>query len=212
MNIAVAPGLSGKQIMIVEDDATLAGVLKAALEARACAVTVCSSADSVLDELAVHRPDCLILDLIIPGTSGIELLRMLRERNHTFSVIAMSGAGTIATAVEAMKLGACEYLEKPFKIDDFLALVSRNTRSGTVAVAGHEPVQGLALLTGREHEVLAQIAQGASSKEAGRNLGISPRTVDVHRAHIKEKLKVRRAVDLVRLVYSTDQIPARLKG
>jgi two-component system, LuxR family, response regulator FixJ len=192
-------------IVIVEDDQGLALTLKAALEPQGYDVTVLHDAIDVVSTVTSRHTDLLVLDMFLGAESGIDVLKAVRERRPYLPVIVMSGMGSIAMAVEAIKLGAAEFLEKPFPIERFVGMVERFSQSE--AAVGARQLQnsvkeGLALLTGREHEVLVQIAQGASSKEAGRNLGISPRTVDVHRAHIKEKLKVRRAVDLVRLVYS----------
>jgi two-component system response regulator FixJ len=191
------------RVVIVEDDRDLALVLQATLEPKGYSVTILTEAAGAVAAITSQRTDLLVLDIFIGGVSGIDLLKAVRKLRADLPVLVMSGMSTIAIAVESIKLGAADFLEKPFALDRFADLVDRFARPAPAAAIA-VPTTGLTLLTGREHEVLAQIARGASSKEAGRVLGISPRTVDVHRARIKEKLNVRRAVDLVRLVYTAD--------
>jgi FixJ family two-component response regulator len=154
----------------------------------------------------VRPPGCVLLDVHMPGSSGLDVLKELNARNFSAPVLIISGKGDIPMAVDAIRHGALDFIEKPF---DALAVVARvraaidawerRAENGGTLVRefpGHD------LLTPREHEVLQRIAQGASNKEAGRELGISPRTVEVHRARIMEKLGAKNAADLMRIVLS----------
>jgi len=140
----------------------------------------------------------------LPGASGLDLLRRLDAQHYPAPILVISGHGDIPTAIEAIRNGALDFIEKPFEAAALVARVrnaidawhSGNRKDSILArdFSGHER------LTARERDVLEQIAQGASNKEAGRDLGISPRTIEVHRARIMEKLAAKNAADLMRIV------------
>ena len=125
----------------------------------------------------------------MPGRSGLDILRQLNAQNFPSPILVISGKGDIPMAVDAIKHGALDFIEKPFDADTVVTRVreaveafTRRQRDGSSDVLA-QPFPGRDLLTAREREVLARIAGGASNKEAGRDLGISPRTIEVHRAH-----------------------------
>jgi FixJ family two-component response regulator len=149
------------------------------------------------------------LDLHLPAKSGLVVLRELDARSYPAPIFIVTGDSDVSSAVEAVKSGAFDYLVKPL---DASAIVAR-VRSAITAFARRDgsavgkiglpaDLPGQSLLTPREREVLSQIAEGASNKEVGRRLGISPRTVEVHRARLMEKIGARNAADLVRIVLS----------
>jgi FixJ family two-component response regulator len=157
--------------------------------------------------LAAHltAPACILLDVQMPGMSGLEVLKRLNAQHYAAPIFVISGQGDIPMAVDAIKHGALDFVEKPFRVDavvervnDAIAAWAKRSSSGASLPAGEFPGQDS--LTPREREVLGQIANGASNKEAGRTLGISPRTIEVHRARIMEKLGAKNAADLVRIV------------
>lgn len=198
-------------VFIVDDDASVRDALTMLLKLEGFSVSAFADGTSFLEALGTSAPVCLILDLHLPGISGREILRQLSEAHFSAPIFVISGQSDIATAVEAMKNGALDFLEKPFSAN---VIVDRVREAVTVyrrSMEGH--IDGLAdfpgrhLLTRRERDVLAQVARGASNKEAGRRLGISPRTVEVHRARIMDKLGARNAADLMRIVLS--DVPAR---
>jgi FixJ family two-component response regulator len=143
----------------------------------------------------------------MPGRSGIDILKALNANHYPAPIFIISGQGDIPTAVAAIKYGAFDFVEKPFDGDTVVtrvrealeAMRRKDANGGAKSVADTE-FAGKEHLTPRELEVLAQIIGGASNKEAGRQLGISPRTIEVHRARIMEKLGAKNAADLVRLV------------
>ena len=194
-------------LFIVDDDDMMREALSVVFTLAGYRVTVFADADSFLDAVRARAPAAVLLDLHLPDKSGLAVLKDIDAQHFPAPVFMISGDGDIAYAVEAVKNGAFDYMVKPF---DSRAIVNRvgnaigiyaKRKSGAHSTALGE-FAGHGLLTPREREVLAQIAAGASNKEAGRCLGISPRTIEVHRARIMEKLGARNAADLVRIVLS----------
>lgn len=199
-------------IAIVDDDASVRDALTLLLRIEGLSSETFADGDSFLEALQSVTPSCVILDLHLPGSSGLVVLRQLADARFVPPVFVMSGQSDIAMAVEAMKLGARDFLEKPFSasvmIDRVREAVAAYRRSASGHIDGLADFQGRDLLTRRERDVLALVANGASNKEAGRRLGISPRTIEVHRARIMDKLGARNAADLMRIVLSN--VPSRI--
>lgn len=193
-------------IFIVNDDASVRDALSLLLKIEGFLTMSFGDGDSFLEALPMGNPVCVILDLHLPGVPGLEVLRRLSEMRFAPPVFVISGQSDVAMAVEAMKLGALDFLEKPFSASVIIERVRDAVIAYRRSLSGH--IDGLSafpgrhLLTGRERDVLAQVARGASNKEAGRRLGISPRTIEVHRARIMDKLGARNAADLMRIVLS----------
>jgi len=149
----------------------------------------------------------VLLDVNMPGRSGIDVLKELDAQRYDAPTLIISSQRDIPLAVDAIKNGAFDFIEKPFTPYAVVervrtAIASWKPMDTMAAEARMAKFPGHELLTPREHEVLEQIAGGASNKEAGRQLGISPRTVEVHRARIMEKIRAKNAADLVRIVLS----------
>ena len=193
-------------IFIVDDDSAVCEALALLLKIDGFASRGFADALQFLESVQTMSPACVILDLYLPGLSGLDVLRALSDRHFAPPVIVISGQSDIATAVAAIKAGATDFIEKPFSGQAMLERVRdaitayQQSLDGRMDGLGDFP--GRALLTNREREVLAQVACGASNKEAGRRLGISPRTIEVHRARIMEKLCAKNAADLMRIVLS----------
>ena len=154
--------------------------------------------------------DCLIVDLRMPGIGGLELQDELNKRGVKTPLILVTGHGDIALAVRAMKAGAFDFLEKPFDDEALLANVRRAIADNR-RVRDHEgekkaAAELIALLTGREKEVFDQLIRGKSNKLIAHELGISPRTVEIHRHNVQEKLKARDLSDLVRAARSSGRL------
>lgn len=198
-------------VIIVDDDPSVRDALTLLLKIEGFSSQTFGDGESFLEALQSAKPSCVILDLHLPGCSGLAVLRRLADARFAPPVFVMSGQSDIAMAVEAMKLGARDFLEKPFSasvlIDRVREAVAVYHRSTLGHIDGLADFPGRDLLTRRERDVLAQVARGASNKEAGRRLGISPRTIEVHRARIMDKLGARNAADLMRIVLSN--VPLR---
>jgi FixJ family two-component response regulator len=154
-------------------------------------------------------PACIILDVNIPGRSGLEILRQLNAQHYPAPIFIMSGQGDFPMVVDGIKSGAIDFFEKPFRADDIVTRVKESVEAwaqrqrvdSTTGVAAL-PWRGREPLTAREREVLQEIVAGATSKEAARRLGVSPRTIEFHRAHIMEKAGASNTADLIRIVVS----------
>ena len=200
------PAEVGTEIFVVDDDPAVRDALRLVLELEGFRVTAFPEGGSSLAAVRQRQPGCVVLDVHMPGRSGLEVLQELGP-GFTPPVFMISGQGDIPMAVEAIKHGAHDFLEKPFDAETVIArireaLAARVQQAARPAGQGLAPFAGEEQLTPREREVLERIAMGASNKEAGRQLGISPRTIEVHRARIMEKLGARNTADLVRIVYS----------
>lgn len=193
-------------IFIVDDDASVRDALTLLLNIEGFVSQAFGEGEAFLEALRVTKPVCVILDLQLPGLPGLEIMKQLSEMRFQAPIFVISGHSDVPMAVEAMKLGALDFLQKPFAASAMIERVRNAVATYRRSVAGH--IDGLAdfpgrhLLTKRERDVLAQVARGASNKEAGRRLGISPRTIEVHRARIMDKLGARNAADLMRIVLS----------
>jgi FixJ family two-component response regulator len=196
------------EIVVVDDDPTVRETLALVFSREGYEVTCFADAASFLAAARLRTPACVLLDVYIPGRSGLDILKDLNAQNYPAPIFIISGQGDIPMAVDAIKHGALDFIEKPFsgsavaaRVRDAIAawrFRANDKESATLLLefAGHKP------LTQREGEVLAQLVTGASNKEAARQLGISPRTIEIHRANIMGKLGAKNAADLVRIVMS----------
>lgn len=194
-----APALAA---YVVDDDAAIRDSLVLLLSLRGHRAAAFASAE---DFLAAARPDwagCAIVDIRMPGMDGLALLRRLREGSPRLPVVIVTGHGDVASAREAFRSEAVDFLEKPFDADVLVATVEgvfQRERERLVAsreVGDRE--RGLDALSPREREVLEQLLLGLHNRDVGERLGISPRTVEVHKARILAKLGARNVVDLLR--------------
>jgi FixJ family two-component response regulator len=201
--------LHGTEIFVVDDDETMRDTLSAMFAPEGCRVTCFAEGQSFLEAARTRTPACILLDVNMPGRSGLDMLRELDARHYPAPILIVSGQRDVPTAVDAIKGGALDFIEKPIEAAAVVARVrdaimgwTRRTAGGSGLLSAERlgEVKGGDLLTPREREVLGKVVAGASNKEAGRMLGISPRTVEVHRARVMDKLGARNAADLVRIV------------
>ena len=192
-------------VHVVDDDAAVRASLRFLLESAGLVVADHPTAEAFLRAAAEGCPvGCVLTDVRMPGLDGPGLQAQLVGHGWCIPVIVMTGHGDVSTAVQAMKDGALDFLEKPFEDDQLLAAVSRALAAGAAlraaAAAAAAAAARLATLTPRETEVLEHMVAGQPSKEIARDLGASPRTIEVHRTRVMEKLLVRSLPELVRLV------------
>jgi FixJ family two-component response regulator len=198
-------------IFIVDDDEAVRDSLALLLSLHGFATRVFDSAEHFL---AAYRPEwmgCLVLDIRMQGMDGLELQRRLNAANARLPIIVVTAHGDVAMAREALKAGAMDFLEKP--IDDQLlianvsAALDRNAQERSAATRRAEREQKMARLTAREREVMLAVAAGKHAREIAADLGISPRTVEVYKARMMEKLQARNTSELIRLVLEVENSP-----
>lgn len=195
-----------RQIYLVDDDDAVRRSAGFMLKTSGFAVEPFASGVEFLkcvDELA---PGCILLDVRMPGMDGLEVQRVLGERGITFPVIVLTGHGDVNVAVAAMKAGALDFIEKPFEkavllsaLEEGFAQIERSDRSKARAA---EAVVRLNVLTAREHEVLEGLVRGFPNKTIAYDLGISARTVEIHRANLMTKLNVRSLSEALRIAFA----------
>ena len=191
-------------VFVVDDDEGVRNSLRFLLKSVGLASRTLSSATEFLDTYRPNQPGCLVLDVRMPGMSGLELQQQLNVRGATIPVIFITGHGDVPMAVEAMQHGAFDFLQKPFRdqdlIDRIQRALERDVRSRT-ALAEHAKIrQRIASLTPREREVLTLMTQGKPNKIMAADLGVSQRTVEIHRARVMEKSGATSLAQLVRMV------------
>ena len=208
----VENGAPRGEIFVVDDDPAVRETLSVVLSTAGYKVICFADGAALLAVARSRTPACILLDVHIPGKSGLDILRELHGEDYPAPIFMISGQGDIAMAVSAIKNGALDFIEKPFRGNEIVSRLNEAidaytrrqaetsaSRIATLHFPGREP------LTRREREVLVQFTAGASNKEAGRHLGISPRTIEDHRANIMKKLGARNAADLVRIVMTAQQ-------
>jgi two-component system response regulator FixJ len=200
------------EVFIVDDDPMVRDVLSEVFaQAGYRAVSFVDGA-SFVAAARERIPACVILDIYMPGRSGLEILKDIDAPNYPAPIFVASGRGDIPSAVEAIRNGAFDFIEKRLDADTLVARVGdaikarsqiQPHRNGSEIASSVFP--GCDLLTRREREVLALIAASATNKEAAINLGISQRTVEIHRAHIMHKLGAKNSIDLARKVMGQER-------
>lgn len=193
----------GGLIYVVEDDDALRDSLCWLIESAGYAVAAYSNAESFLAYLEPEGGECLVLDVRMPGMSGLELQERLIRRQHHIPIIFITGHGDVPMAVNAIKLGAFDFIEKPFQDRDLLARIESVTKSGRGSAEAperqHLAVPRLSLLSQRERQVMDRVIDGKPNKCIAKELGITVKTVEAHRARMMGKLDVGSVAELVRL-------------
>ena len=191
-------------VFIVDDDEAVRGSMKLLLKTLGLATEAFASAQEVLATFEKCRPGCLVLDIRMPGMSGLELQEELNARGAMLPIIFITGHGDVPMAVEAMQRGAMDFLQKPFRDQDLLDRITKaleKDRAGRDLLGNRERIAvRIATLTPREREVMALVTQGKANKVIAADLNLSQRTVEIHRAHVMEKMGANSLAHLVRMV------------
>ena len=187
------------RVYIVDDDYAVRNALKLLFRTAELDAEAFDSADAFLRGADLARRCCVLLDIRMPGMTGTALHEELRRRNVRLPVIFITGHGDIPMAVDAMKKGAFDFIEKPFDDEQLLSQVRAALESfGDGAPAKAEPAASLELLSSRQREVLQRVLDGKPSRQIAEELAISVKTVEFHRARIMQKLGVKTAAELFR--------------
>jgi two-component system response regulator FixJ len=190
-------------VYVVDDDRAVRDSLGLLLRSVGIANETYESAGAFLDAYEPGRVSCLVADIRMPGMSGLELQRELNDRKVRIPLIFITGHGDVPMAVEAMKGGARDFLTKPFRDQDFLDRVRAAVSEAESGFEGEQKLRDVReryeSLTRRETEVMDMVVKGAANKVIAMDLGVSQRTVELHRARVMQKMKVRSLAELVRL-------------
>jgi two-component system, LuxR family, response regulator FixJ len=193
---------ANRRVYVVDDDEAVRHSLLTLLDSEGYLVRGFASGQEFLAAAPTLGPGCLVVDVRMPGMDGLELQHRLVQGGFCFPIIIMTGHGDIPLAVKAMKAGAADFIEKPFTatiIDSLEAAFSRLATAGDRNLAGAEAAAKLARLSAREREVLEGLLAGLPNKSLAYSLGISPRTVEIHRARVMDKMGARSLSELIQM-------------
>lgn len=194
--------LSGK-VYVIDDDPAMRDSLNFLLESAGFKVTLFDSAKAFLDNLPTLDFGCVVSDVRMPSIDGIELLKRVQSERKTLPVVIMTAHSDVPLAVEAMKLGAADFLEKPFEDERLVGMILASFKQEDDSAESEAIMTDLAIriasLTPREHQVLDGLVAGRSNKLIARDFDISPRTVEVYRANVMTKMQAGSISELVRL-------------
>ena len=189
------------KVYVIDDDEAMRDSLNFLLEAAGFDVTLFERGLKFLDALPELAYGCVVSDVRMPGLDGIELLKRMKTRPGVFPIIIMTGHGDIPLAVEAMKLGAIDFLEKPFEDDRLITMIEIAVRQAPAAknqALTQDIVARVATLSPRERQVMDGLIAGLSNKLIARDYDISPRTIEVYRANVMTKMRANSLSELVR--------------
>ena len=191
------------KVYVIDDDAAMRDSLNFLLDAANFEVALFESATNFLEVLPRLDFGCVISDIRMPGIDGIELLRRMKLLDSRFPIVIITGHGDVPLAVEAMKLGAVDFLEKPFEDDRLIGIIEAAIRQNEPAAKDEAVTQDIAAriesLSPRERQVMDGLIAGLSNKMIARNYDISPRTIEVYRANVMTKMQASSLSELVRL-------------
>lgn len=193
-------------IYVVDDEDAVRRSVGFMLKTSGYEVHAFASGVEFLKEVKKLDPGCVLLDVRMPDMDGLEVQQQLNAHGVAMPVIVLTGHGDVATAVQAMKLGASDFLEKPFEKASLIEAIERGSekigRKEQATKSEHEAKVRIAALTAREQDVLRELVRGHPNKTIAYDLGISPRTVEVHRANVMSKLGVRSLSDALRIAFA----------
>ncbi len=190
-------------VFIVDDDPAIRFAMQALLDSVNLRHEIFPSGDEFLAAVSDHRPGCLVLDIRMPGLGGLELQQELINRGNELPIIFITGHGDVPMAVEAMQKGAIDFIQKPFRDQDLLDRIrdalKTDEQRRTQQQKHSEVADRVARLTKREREVFDLVVTGKPNKVIAYELGVSQRTVEIHRARVMEKMQARSLADLVKM-------------
>lgn len=196
-------------VFVVDDDAAVRDSLRLLLRSIGHAVEVYGSGAEFLDAYRDDKPGCLLLDIRMPGMSGLELQERLNEKHSILPIIFITGHGDVPMAVEAMQAGAVDFIQKPFRDQDLIDRIKQALERDAANRAVLSERNAIRLrcegLTGREREVMDLVVRGCANKVIAGDLKLSQRTVEIHRARVMEKMEATSLAHLVRMVLELEK-------
>lgn len=203
--------LAKATVFVVDDDQAMRNSLKWLIESVGVGVESFASADEFLARYEPGRPGCLVLDVRMPGMSGLDLQEHLASRKIRIPAVIITGHGDVPMAVRAMKAGAVDFIEKPFNDEALLDAIRRaiatEERQRSEQFENREIQARVEHLTPREREVMDMVTDGRSNKEIANALGVSAKTIEAHRARVMEKMQAGSLAELVRMALAVDASP-----
>ena len=203
-------------VFVVDDDRSVRTALRRLIQSLGFKVETFDSAQAFLKQEPHDGPACLVLDVRMPGMSGIELQQQLTKAGLGMPIIFITGHGNIPLSVQAMKAGAVDFIEKPFEdqklIDAINIAIKKNKKFRTEQAEIKDLRRRVDSLTPREHEVFILVVSGMLNKQIAFDLGLSEKTVKVHRARVMDKMKAKSLADLVRMAEKAGQFESKLKS
>ena len=197
-------------IFVVDDDSAVRDALKLLLRSVGQSVETYGAGSEFLEAYSEDRPGCLVLDIRMPGMSGLELQQKLNEKHSILPIIFITGHGDVPMAVEAMQAGAVEVIQKPFRdpdrLDPINQALEKDTSNRAALGERNDIRRRLETLTPREREVLDLVVHGKANKVIAGDLKLSQRTVEIHRARVMEKMQASSLAHLVRMVLEVGQV------
>ncbi|MHC2017696.1 response regulator transcription factor [Methylobacterium sp. CM6247] len=202
-SVTAPPETSRQTVFVVDDDPEIRQAISSLLRSVDLGCAVFASVAEFLPTARPYGPGCLVVDVRLPGLSGLEFQARMAADGIDLPIILMTGQGDIPMSVKAMKAGAIDFLAKPFRDQDLLDAIGTALTRDEQKRRAHATLDGLTAayktLTGREREVLAQVTTGLMNKQVAGNLGLSEITVKIHRGHAMRKMNARSLADLVRM-------------
>jgi FixJ family two-component response regulator len=190
-------------VFVVDDDVSVRESLELLIRCEGWQPETFASAQAFLDHPRVHIPNCLVLDVSLPGLTGLDLQRLVAGERRDMPIIFITGHGDVPMTVQAMKAGAVEFLTKPFNDDELLTAIRASLEQSRVALSLEAEMRVLrdryASLSQRERQVMALVVSGLLNKQVGGELGISEITVKAHRGKVMQKMKADSLADLVKM-------------
>jgi len=190
-------------VYVIDDDEAMRDSLNFLLDSSGYSVTLFDDAQRFLDALPGLAFGCVLTDVRMPGIDGIELLKLMKAQHSPFPILIMTGHGDVPLAVEAMKLGAVDFLEKPFEDDRLITMIESAIRqaepAAKIEAISQDIAARVASLSPRERQVMDGLVAGLSNKLIAREYDISPRTIEVYRANVMTKMQAGSLSELVRL-------------
>jgi FixJ family two-component response regulator len=190
-------------VFVVDDDVSVRESLELLIRCEGWQPETFASAQAFLDHPRVHIPNCLVLDVSLPGLTGLDLQRLVAGERRDMPIIFITGHGDVPMTVQAMKAGAVEFLTKPFNDDELLTAIRASLERSRVALSLEAEMRVLrdryASLSQRERQVMALVVSGLLNKQVGGELGISEITVKAHRGKVMQKMKADSLADLVKM-------------